>query len=194
VARKAKAALGLHLTPIICIGETLASATRAKRLARVEPNWTRHPRAFDDERGKVVIAYEPVWAIGTGRNATPDQAQEVHAAIRAQLTSRLRARRKRFGFFTWQRQAGQRGQLDGPEGHRRRTGWRCVADCGIIRQARKGRGFRVYTFLTVLHVIVCIFLMLVFSSRLDVAEAMGIAFGVAEAASPCSAHPEVRTS
>ena len=93
VARKAKAALALHLTPIICIGETLAERDAGQALGRVSSQLDGATRELsDDERGKVVIAYEPVWAIGTGRNATPDQAQEVHAAIRAQLTSRLRGK------------------------------------------------------------------------------------------------------
>ena len=93
VARKAKAALALHLTPIICIGETLAERDAGQALARVSSQLDGATRELsDDELGKVAIAYEPVWAIGTGRNATPDQAQEVHAAIRSQLTSRLRGK------------------------------------------------------------------------------------------------------
>jgi triosephosphate isomerase len=92
VARKAKAALGVGLIPIICIGETLAERDAGQALARVASQLDGATRELSDaELVKVVIAYEPVWAIGTGRNATPDQAQEVHAAIRAQLTSRLRA-------------------------------------------------------------------------------------------------------
>ena len=93
VARKAKAALGLHLTPIICIGETLAERDAGQALARVSSQLDGATRELsDDELGKVVIAYEPVCAIGTGRNATPEQAQEVHAAIRAQLAKRLQSK------------------------------------------------------------------------------------------------------
>ncbi len=93
VGRKAKAALALHLTPIVCIGETLAERDAGQALTRVSSQLDGATRELsDDELAKVVIAYEPVWAIGTGRNATPDQAQEVHAAIRAQLTSRLRVK------------------------------------------------------------------------------------------------------
>ena len=93
VARKAKAALGVHLTPIICIGETLSERDAGQALARVSSQLDGATRELsDDELSKIVIAYEPVWAIGTGRNATPAQAQEVHAAIRAQLTSRLRGK------------------------------------------------------------------------------------------------------
>ena len=93
VARKAKAALGVHLTPIVCIGETLAERDAGQALARVSSQLDGAIRELSDgELVKVVIAYEPVWAIGTGRNATPEQAQEVHAAIRAQLTSRLQGK------------------------------------------------------------------------------------------------------
>jgi triosephosphate isomerase len=93
VARKAKAALGVGLTPIICIGETLAERDAGQALARVASQLDGATRELSDaELVKVVIAYEPVWAIGTGRNATPDQAQEVHAAIRAQLARRLQGK------------------------------------------------------------------------------------------------------
>ena len=93
VARKAKAALGVHLIPIVCVGETLAERDAGQALARVSSQLDGATRELSDaELVKVVIAYEPVWAIGTGRNATPEQAQEVHAAIRAQLASRLQGR------------------------------------------------------------------------------------------------------
>jgi triosephosphate isomerase len=93
VARKTKAALGVGLTPIICIGETLAERDAGQALARVSSQLDGATRELSDaELVKVVIAYEPVWAIGTGRNATPDQAQEVHAAIRAQLAKRLQGK------------------------------------------------------------------------------------------------------
>ena len=90
VARKTKAALGCGLVPIVCIGETLAERDGGQTLQRVgsqlagalEPLTT-------EETGRCVIAYEPVWAIGTGRNATPAQAVEVHRFIRARLAERL---------------------------------------------------------------------------------------------------------
>ncbi len=93
VARKAKAALDLGLTPIICIGETLAERDAGQALARVGSQLDGSTAGLtDDELLKVVIAYEPVWAIGTGRVATPAQAQEVHASIRAQLAKKLSTR------------------------------------------------------------------------------------------------------
>jgi triosephosphate isomerase (TIM) len=93
VARKAKAALGQGLVPIICIGETLAERDAGQALAVVTKQLDGTTKTLtDDELCKSVIAYEPVWAIGTGRVATPAQAQEIHAAIRAKLTQRLQAR------------------------------------------------------------------------------------------------------
>jgi len=84
VARKTKAALAVDLVPIVCVGETLEERDSGKTEAVVE----RQVRAAlgdlsAEQVASTVIAYEPVWAIGTGRNATSAQAQEVHAFIRA---------------------------------------------------------------------------------------------------------------
>jgi triosephosphate isomerase len=93
VARKAKAALANGLTPIICVGETLAQRDAGQAIAVVTQQLDGGTSALtDDELVKSVIAYEPVWAIGTGRVATPAQAQEIHAAIRARLVQRLQTR------------------------------------------------------------------------------------------------------
>jgi triosephosphate isomerase len=93
VARKAKAALANGLVPIICIGETLSERDAGQALAVVARQLDGSTKGLsDDELLKSVIAYEPVWAIGTGRVATPAQAQEVHASIRARLAKRLEAR------------------------------------------------------------------------------------------------------
>ena len=93
VARKAKAALAHGLVPIICIGETLAERDAGNAVAVVTKQLDGSTASLtDDELVKSVIAYEPVWAIGTGRVATPAQAQEVHASIRGKLVQRLRAR------------------------------------------------------------------------------------------------------
>jgi len=93
VARKAKAALAAGLVPVICIGETLAERDAGQALAIVAKQLDGATSALgDDELLKSVIAYEPVWAIGTGRVATPAQAQEIHASIRARLTQRLQTR------------------------------------------------------------------------------------------------------
>jgi triosephosphate isomerase len=89
VNQKAKAVLKHGLVPIICIGETLQERDANQTLARIG---TQLHAALEgivsDDARKVVLAYEPVWAIGTGRNATPAQAQEVHAFIRKELRSR----------------------------------------------------------------------------------------------------------
>ncbi|HLA76394.1 MAG TPA: triose-phosphate isomerase [Vicinamibacteria bacterium] len=86
VAKKAKAALAHSLTPIVCVGETLAERESARTMEVVERQVERALRELSaDQVAALVIAYEPVWAIGTGRNATPEQAQEVHAFIRRRV-------------------------------------------------------------------------------------------------------------
>lgn len=85
VADKAKAALAHGLTPIVCVGETLAE----REAGQTEAVVGRQLQAVIDTLGadiaRVVVAYEPVWAIGTGKTASPAQAQAVHACLRAQL-------------------------------------------------------------------------------------------------------------
>jgi triosephosphate isomerase len=90
VAHKAKAALAAGLTPIVCVGETLAQREANQTAAVVgEQLGTVLETLSPDEVAKIVVAYEPVWAIGTGKNATPAMAQEVHAQLRAQLKVRV---------------------------------------------------------------------------------------------------------
>jgi len=87
VNRRVKAALGSQLLPIICIGETLAQREGGRTLEVVTRQLSAALAGFAGaDVACFVIAYEPVWAIGTGRNATTGQAQEVHAHIREQLT------------------------------------------------------------------------------------------------------------
>jgi triosephosphate isomerase len=89
---KARAALRAGLVPIICVGETLAERDAGETLGRVQAQLDAAIADMTDaDLEKVVIAYEPVWAIGTGRNATPAQAQEVHRFIRARIASRASA-------------------------------------------------------------------------------------------------------
>ena len=84
VARKALAAWSCGLTPIVCVGETLAEREAGTTAAVVERQVERALRGLSPEQVAAgILAYEPVWAIGTGRNASPAQAQEVHRAIRA---------------------------------------------------------------------------------------------------------------
>jgi triosephosphate isomerase (TIM) len=87
VAAKAKAALASGLTPIVCVGETLAERESQQTTAAVTRQIDAVIRALGAALGETVVAYEPVWAIGTGRTATPEQAQEVHALLRARLAS-----------------------------------------------------------------------------------------------------------
>jgi triosephosphate isomerase len=92
VARKTKAALAAGLTPIICFGETLAERKGEQTLARIgaqlDGAWKDLSPA---DLGRCVLAYEPVWAIGTGENATPAQAVEVHRFVRGRLAERVGA-------------------------------------------------------------------------------------------------------
>jgi triosephosphate isomerase (TIM) len=85
---KAGAALRAGLAPIICVGETLAERDAGETIGRVQAQLDAALVGIDEASlERVVIAYEPVWAIGTGRNATPAQAQEVHHFIRSRIAS-----------------------------------------------------------------------------------------------------------
>jgi triosephosphate isomerase (TIM) len=89
---KSRAALRAGLPPIICIGETLAERDAGETLGRIQAQLDGALADMGDaELERIVIAYEPVWAIGTGRNATPAQAQEVHHFIRSRLAMRAPA-------------------------------------------------------------------------------------------------------
>ena len=85
VALKAQRALADGITPIVCVGETLAE----REAGRTEEVVKRQLAAVIHTNGhcisEIVVAYEPVWAIGTGKTASAEQAQEVHAVLRAQL-------------------------------------------------------------------------------------------------------------
>jgi triosephosphate isomerase len=85
VAGKASMAIDAGITPIVCVGETLAEreagTTNAVVLRQLETAITQ----LEARTPKIVVAYEPVWAIGTGRTATPAEAQDVHAVLRKRL-------------------------------------------------------------------------------------------------------------
>lgn len=85
VADKAKAALAHKLTPIVCVGETLAEREAGQTDAVVKRQLSAVIHTLAHCISQVVVAYEPVWAIGTGKTASPEQAQAVHALLRAQL-------------------------------------------------------------------------------------------------------------
>jgi triosephosphate isomerase len=83
VGRKARKAFDFGLTPILCVGETLDEREGGRTHDVVSRQVERALRHLNpDEAANAVMAYEPVWAIGTGKAATPEMAQEVHAAIR----------------------------------------------------------------------------------------------------------------
>ena len=87
VAKKTEAAFRHGLSPIACVGETLAERESDRTNEVIERQTERALRGLSaDQVAALVIAYEPVWAIGTGRTATPAQAQEVHAFIRGLVT------------------------------------------------------------------------------------------------------------
>jgi triosephosphate isomerase len=85
VADKAKVALAHGITPIVCVGETLAEREAGKTEEVVKRQLAAVIHTNGHCISEIVVAYEPVWAIGTGRTATPEQAQQVHAVLRAQL-------------------------------------------------------------------------------------------------------------
>jgi triosephosphate isomerase (TIM) len=86
VNRKVIAAVAAQLTPIACIGETLDERERGETLTVLDRQIKEGLDSLSaDQIAGLVIAYEPVWAIGTGRNATPEQAGEAHAHIRSRL-------------------------------------------------------------------------------------------------------------
>lgn len=92
VNRKTRAALAAGLVPIVCVGETLAERDGGQTLERVGSQLDAAlVELSDGDFARCVIAYEPVWAIGTGRTATPAQAEEVHAFIRKRLAGKFPA-------------------------------------------------------------------------------------------------------
>ncbi len=87
VATKAQKALAAGITPIVCVGETLAEREAGQTEAVVKRQLAAVIHAVGACVTEIVVAYEPVWAIGTGKTASPEQAQAVHAVLRAQLAA-----------------------------------------------------------------------------------------------------------
>jgi len=89
VNKKIKAALAHDLIPIMCIGETLEERESGSTMDKVAKQIAEGSDGLDTGQvRRIIIAYEPIWAIGTGRTATPYQAQEVHAFIRSRLAEK----------------------------------------------------------------------------------------------------------
>jgi triosephosphate isomerase len=90
LARKLPAALAAGLDPVLCVGETEQERDAGATTARLHAQLSGALDELDAARAlQLTIAYEPVWAIGTGRTATPEQAQETHAEVRAWLDERF---------------------------------------------------------------------------------------------------------
>jgi triosephosphate isomerase len=88
VNQKVHAALAADLVPILCVGETIDQRDGGQTLAVLDQQLKRGLDGVSAEHlANMVVAYEPVWAIGTGRNATPEQAQEAHAHLRGRMRS-----------------------------------------------------------------------------------------------------------
>jgi len=95
VAKKTRSVLAAGLAPIVCVGETLAQRDANQTLSVIATQLEAAVLELGEaDLLRCVIAYEPVWAIGTGRNATPEQAVEVHRYIRSRLAEKLGSRAK----------------------------------------------------------------------------------------------------
>lgn len=89
VNKKIRTAFAAKLTPIMCIGESLEEREAKKTIDKVKAQLTEGLVGFETDRIKrIIIAYEPIWAIGTGLTATPEQAEEVHSFIREELSDK----------------------------------------------------------------------------------------------------------
>ncbi|MER3445398.1 MAG: triose-phosphate isomerase [Candidatus Dadabacteria bacterium] len=88
VRKKVRASLSSGLIPVLCVGETLEEREKGKTMRVIDRQIENGLRDLSlDTPDKITIAYEPVWAIGTGKNATPEEAEEVHGFIRERLKS-----------------------------------------------------------------------------------------------------------
>ena len=119
VAVKTQRALEAGLTPIVCVGETLEEreAGKTEQVVGMQLDEVL-AKLSSEEAARIVVAYEPVWAIGTGKSATSEQAQDVHAFLRSRLAQRVR--RWRCAAVVWRQcEAGERGRIVPPAGYRR---------------------------------------------------------------------------
>ena len=172
VNRKTMAAIAASLTPIVCIGETLEQRERNETMDVLDRQIKGGLDGFSgDQVAALVIAYEPVWAIGTGRTATPAQAGEAHAHIRSRLRQWFGATgRRQCLIVVWrQREARQYPRFDGAARRRRRAGRRRKPRRPrVLRHHRQepaarryNRRFNMYYCIVSLYVLVCLVLSLV---------------------------------
>jgi len=91
VAKKVAACLASNVTPVLCIGESLAQRKNGDAFVVVKQQVLSALQNVTIESGEIIIAYEPIWAIGTGETATPEQAQEIHGYIREVLATEISA-------------------------------------------------------------------------------------------------------
>jgi triosephosphate isomerase len=90
INRKLKAALALGLTPIVCVGELIEQRQSGQTLQVIQQQFEgSFADVSAEQMSRCVIAYEPVWAIGTGLTATPEQAEQVHSSLRLMLRDRF---------------------------------------------------------------------------------------------------------
>jgi triosephosphate isomerase len=124
INEKVLAALESSLKPILCVGETLEQREAGETMNVVKTQLVGRAQAVSaDAADNLVIAYEPVWAIGTGKTATPEMAQEVHKFIRDELTNLFGAGGRGQDPYPVRGidEAGKRLSPHGPGGHRRRA-------------------------------------------------------------------------
>ena len=132
LAEKVNLCLESGITPIFCCGEPLAIREAGTQNSYVETQLSESLfHLSDDDLQKIVIAYEPIWAIGTGKTATADQAQEMHAYLRSSLEKRYGQRSCRKHFYSlWRkckRQQCKRNIFQGRCGWW--FSWRCIFEC-----------------------------------------------------------------
>ncbi len=141
LARKVPAALAAELEPILCVGESEAARDGGETEAVLERQLQADLAAVEStDLERVVIAYEPIWAIGTGRTATPEQAQEACAFIRDVVRDARRRGRPRPRPLRRLGEAGQRRRAARQARRRRRPGRRRQPRPGRLRRDRRGGG------------------------------------------------------
>ena len=136
------AALEAGLLPVLCVGETEEERERGDTERKLRHQVQEDLARLDTERlGDVVIAYEPIWAIGTGRVATPEQAQEAIAFVRALVGDRSREQAERTRIlYGGSVKPDNAAELLALPGRRRRAGRRRQPRRRVVRGDRRGGG------------------------------------------------------